>query len=369
MSIIVKQANRLLNIQSLAILLLLVCVYWPTWFHTTDLRIIILIFLAVLGFLQLVSREKLLLDRRTIVIALLTVIFSLLMGSPLFLVALLVGYINQRVSRKNLFTYVLVWSTTIWLITVTLSLVGITHNLDFSKINSAGETISRFALGFQNPNTAAIFLLPSLFSMYYLAKHKKPLQFAVKILAIMVPVYLATNCDSALIISICLVIINYLQSKTNRIDKAIKKILPYSVILFAVISILIGVAFGQDRTGIGNEILSNRPYFINLRITDGSIINLFGNADNYGAINNNEHMIFPLDNLYIRILVYGGIIAFFIMFATIRYGSNHVANAMERTIILLILVHGIIEYPALVLLLLIIVLIITKLPKSEWKLE
>jgi len=178
-----------------------------------------------------------------------------------------------------------------------------------------GVKVLRGTFGLSNPNAAFYYLLPIYASYIYLRFEKYNLWDRILLIALTVLIYDVTYSRTGLIAVLGgLVFIEIMKRVDLKKQAWIGKLIKFTPLIFVGISISVGTIF--HNMDFLNRVLSSRPrnWYIYL-VARGNIFSLFGNKYVEAVRNMN-----PLDNSYIYLLCFLGIIAFALLMYAIYKG-------------------------------------------------
>lgn len=220
-----------------------------------------------------------------------------------------------------------------FIIIFTFSLFGFNYEYSLLPIDSTRNI--RYSLGFNHPNTAASYLLYTIF-LYYLYKKRPPLQMSLFLLLLSVVVFYLTDSRTSFFITLIfffLIFISYIFKVSKNF---LYFVTFFSFLFFTIVSLLFSTVFYSSYI---SSLLSGRLEYSNQVITNYSI-----------QLITNQKIDIILDNAYINLLYKLGILIYFII-ALIYIGStflfiknNNVKNCYKITIIFFCLcLSGLVE--------------------------
>jgi hypothetical protein len=237
------------------------------------------------------------------------IFFYKVTGSNDFAVASVVGFALHK-DKPDLF---IVSSGVIGLVFFLIHLSGfylglITDPYGYVWIrdSSTGAAQARIALGFGQPNVAFAYLLPSCVASYYMKRSDLRYLMIVVCGVLTAFLYLVTGTRTILLISAFLLLNPFIERILYRRWGQVLSTWAFPILF--VISI-VGAFILQTRIGkFINSLLSGRPWLWKQYIFGG--IKLIGpSATNQSLLDQK----YPLDNLYLWILVAGGVGAFIVI--------------------------------------------------------
>lgn len=213
---------------------------------------------------------------------------------------------------------------------ILLNLIGIIPSQNMVRNTTTG-VIVRYDLGFGHPNQVFLFLLPIIFSGYYLYNNKK--SFYVISLIISIIFYKLSYCRTGMMCILFLLFAGWFQTYKGFFKK--NKMLKYIFLIFTLSSLFIAVQCGNDVQNPLNKVLSNRPYCWNWYNKNNLMFSLFGHNFNPKV---------TIDNFYIYILVDYGIVGYIIYFLVYNFSIKKIKSDYKLCLILLIfLMYGLFE--------------------------
>lgn len=175
------------------------------------------------------------------------------------------------------------------------------------------------AMGLSNPNSVMLIFFNVIVLLLFLCKTKRQTLLAsVLLVALTVILSVATGSTTGLVIGIVTVIFVLSAKHGKKALRFFRRITPWMFILITLLTFIVAVNFGSssDRQNEINNTLTGRPYLWNLRIENGSYINLYGGNDQYAG-----DPSYVLDNAPLYILVYYGLFLY-VVFAYVFYSGS-----------------------------------------------
>lgn len=247
-----------------------------------------------------------------------------------FFISLLLAIVCVRKENKDFIKIFFITSILLYCGNIILNLAGIVPSNNMIRNVETG-TIIRYDLGFGHPNAVFLFLLPIIFSGYYLFNQKKT--FYIVSILISILFFNISNCRTGIGCVILMLALGWLQSFKGMFRK--NNLLPNVFFIYTLISIFVAWKFGGDIKNIANNILSNRPYYWNLYIENDMMFSLFGH---------NMNKIWYVDNFYLYLLIELGIVGFLIYDLLYYFSIKKIKNDYKLSLILLIfLTYGLFE--------------------------
>lgn len=247
-----------------------------------------------------------------------------------FFISLLLAIVCIRKENKDFVKVFFITSTILYCTNIILNFVGIVPSNNMIRNVSSG-TIIRYDLGFGHPNAVFLFLLPIIFSGYYLFNTKKTF-YIISIVGSLV-LFNLSNCRTGICCAMLMIGLGWLQSFKGKFRK--NNLLRFAFIVYTIISIFIACKFGGEIKNVANEILSKRPYFWNLYIENDDMFTLFGH---------NLCSNWYVDNFYLYLLIELGIVGFVIYGLLYYFSIKKIKSDYKLALILLIfLTYGMFE--------------------------
>ena len=247
-----------------------------------------------------------------------------------FLISFLLALVCYTKDENQFIKVFFISSLILYISTIVLGSLNVLESHNLYRFTD-DEVKIRYSLGFIHPNTVFLFFLPIAFAGYYLYGEK--LTYKIILLISSFILYILSGSRTGFIIVLLLLVLNIIIQKKNVLK--FKKILPYLFIAFTVLSIFIGIKYGNDTNNVITKALSNRPYFWNLYIENNLMFSLIGNQEIEGYF---------IDNFYILLLVGYGIIGYLI-YMYLYYKSLKIMKPNKKIIIIifLFLIYGLFE--------------------------
>jgi hypothetical protein len=190
----------------------------------------------------------------------------------------------------------------------------------FGVDDSYAATVT--ALGLSNPNSVMLIFFNVIALTLFLCNTKRQsFLSSVLLFALTVIFSVATGSTTGLIMGIVTLVLVLSAKYHKNLLKLFRKITPWMFLLITFLTFAVALNFGLsgDRQNDVNTTLTGRPYLWNLRIENGSYINLLGGNDQYVGDTN-----YPLDNAPLYILVYFGAVMYLIFFYIFYSGSKKI---------------------------------------------
>lgn len=241
----------------------------------------------------------------------------------LFLILIIVVFVTNGFSTLNLITSAILIITSfnldkkqliraliaprffLFTITILLAFIGlIPNNVIYRETANHIILNYRFSLGFNHPNTLFWFIFPAYMGYLYLKERKiKLCEIIIHIIVFSILFYY-TDCRTGyfiiLIAQVLVLFYKYFPKITSKILSS--KFLRFSIIVFAIISIIVPIAMDN---GLSGSIIDELDSILSYRLSlSAASINKFG----YSLLGMNityEHVI---DNLYIYIFQSFGVL-------------------------------------------------------------
>lgn len=281
-------------------------------------------------------------NRKVLILILLALVATLLTKTTIFLIPILFAITALVSELRLLLKYYLFWSVLLFLSLITLQASGIITGGEMIQASGESEVLA-LSLGFGNPNGAFTYLFSILIAGYVLLINspRKRMLFTVVALASIVTIYSQTLSRTGLLCCLLVVLLGHVSEILPW--KKIKTMLPALFIIFALGSVFLALFHGQMGDTI-NDLLSNRPYWWNMRVEDGALYNLLGNADSFAKNYTWWLESAPLDSFFLRIWFSNGLLILIIFFIFFRIWSKGVNNSVLVLGTLVALLYGFSEY-------------------------
>jgi hypothetical protein len=218
-------------------------------------------------------------------------------------------------------------------LTIGLYLVGILPNNAIYRLADS-TLVARSSLGFDNPNTAMLYVLPIFAAGYYL--YGSRIRYYLVSLLMLGLLYYTTDSRTGVICILLFTIAAIFLSRWKKVTKTQSIIFASLFVVLTIVSLaLAGSPIAAEQTSGLNILLSNRPYFWSYYTNNQLTLSFLGGEKVPGYI---------LDNMYIFILVKMGIFAF-ISYASVYFiGVKRMINDHRMLIIVAIyLIYGVLE--------------------------
>lgn len=247
-----------------------------------------------------------------------------------FFISFLLALICIRKENREFIKIFFISSIILYLFTIILNTLGILESKNMIRITE-GVISYRKSLGFTHPNEVFLYFMPIALAGYYLYGNKK-IYYLVLIISSTI-LYKLSYCRTGYVTIISLIFINLIKNILIRFR--LKDILPYLMLLFTVVSILLAIYYGYSLDNTISQMLSGRPYYWNYYIEKGSLLSIIGK---------NEIVGYYLDSFYIFLLVELGIIGYLIYYM-IYYKSLKLLREDTKLmlIILVFFIYGLTE--------------------------
>lgn len=299
------------TLASLVVFLALLFKYIGLWSYLfikdyIKLKIILIIMafliLMILYILKIPIKEL----KKILILGILVLIVTVISGAiDLFISYLFaISYFTFKDSINKYINTFFKWSLILFLMTIFMDIIGVLPT-NYSYRNVDGIYVIRKNLGFPGINSLFLCFTPIIASFWikYGKKINKGRKLIVIFLMFLLCLIFYKNTLSRtgfLCMIILLTFITFPRIINNRIVTFIFK---YQYFLFAIFSIFIAVKFGNPYDNRINEILSHRPYYWNLYVSNMKI----------GLLGNELNNSLPLDNSYLTFLYIYGLISYLII--------------------------------------------------------
>jgi hypothetical protein len=272
----------------------------------------------------------------------LVVLATLLTGTTIFIVPMLFALTAIGKDLKTLLKYYLLWAIFILVSIILLQGFGIIATGDMIQYTDEGAPVIAKSLGFNNPNGVFTYLFSILVTGYVLLyKSPKKILFTATALASVIVIYNVTLSRTGLICCLLLILFAHLGKSVPW--KKLKNSLPVLFIILTLGSVYLAIQHGQMGDTV-NDLLSNRPYWWNMRIEDGALFNLLGNADSFITNHSLGQDRAPFDSFFLRIWFRSGLLILILYFIFFRIWSKNVSHSMLVFGALVALIYGFSEY-------------------------
>lgn len=240
--------------------------------------------------------------------------------------------------KKDSKTYIknfLISSIILFLLTILLNKFQLLTSNNMIRKTSDGIK-TRYSLGFSHPNEVFLFFLPIALSLYYLS-NKKIVYCGIVVVAYIL--YTLSYSRTGLVAVLMIFLLDIIIRNNNRykIQNKIIKLMPYMMLIFTIISVIITVIYGKEHTNAISNLFSGRPYYWNYYVENNMLFTLFGKNK---VIGNN------LDNYYLYILVELGMLSY-IIYTIIYYNyfkkNSNILERKEIVIALVFFIYGLCE--------------------------
>ena len=188
---------------------------------------------------------------------------------------------------RKLFKYIFISSVFSFGLLVLLNIIGLIPGYVMHR-----GILKRYSLGFKHPNILFRMYITILISGAIMYKNDK--YFLIGSLIIGMLLFLLTNSRAGVVVLLIFYLLSILPKNIKR-KFAFNKCIPYLFVFGILVSTLTGLIFGDGE--VLNGVGSGRPGIWYTYLQNISVIGRFNRVNNL-----------PLDNLYLHILAYGGII-------------------------------------------------------------
>ncbi|HSW77439.1 MAG TPA: hypothetical protein VLG36_01415 [Candidatus Chromulinivoraceae bacterium] len=243
---------------------------------------------------------------------------------------------------RLLLKYYLSWSILLFVGIVVLHVLGVMNGGDVVQKVDGIEIVSH-SLGFGNPNGAFTYLFSILITGYVLlgSSSRNKILFTTLALVSIIIIYNQTLSRTGLLC--CLLVIAFGHFNKAMSWRKIKRVLPILFILLTLGSVFLAMHNNQMGDNI-NDLMSNRPYWWGIRVEDGELSNLLGNADSFATNYAQGQDSAPLDSFFLRIWFRNGLLILLVFFVFFRLWSKRLQNRMLVLGTLVTLLYGFSEY-------------------------
>jgi hypothetical protein len=242
-----------------------------------------------------------------------------------FTLPLLIGFAGFYANNRTTAKFAVVSFSILLITSLIFSVAGLNGGDTVSKPlfgvdDSYAATVT--ALGLSNPNSVMLIFFNVIALTLFLCNTKRQsFLSSVLLFALTVIFSVATGSTTGLIMGIVTLVLVLSAKYHKNLLKLFRKITPWMFLLITFLTFAVALNFGLsgDRQNDVNTTLTGRPYLWNLRIENGSYINLLGGNDQYVGDTN-----YPLDNAPLYILVYFGAVMYLIFFYIFYSGSKKI---------------------------------------------
>lgn len=303
-----EQIKDFLSIIQISFLCIGICIQSNKYQYNTFFKIIIVVIIGLISYF--ISEDT------TIIFLYLYVFFS------------------RKINIDELIKFDIKFKILLLFINAWLLLLGVVENIVFYRDDGS----VRNTFGFESPNTIGMILLSIFIEIAYISRKKIS---GVYFLGILITVIILNLIFDSRASSICFILLAILLVFKNVFKYSIiKKFLPYMMLIFSILSILL-VYLYKNNTNIGiilNEVFSTRLSIAN-EFFKNYKINLLGNRFKeydywIGYVN-------TLDNAYINLLLKHGVLNYIIvLFFNIKIMKKFVKEENYVGIVCLIVMYA-----------------------------
>lgn len=191
-----------------------------------------------------------------------------------------------------------------------------------------GISVLRKDWGFGNPNAPFFYMMPVYISYIFLRFEKYNIFDRLFLLGSSLLIYYTTYSRTGLLTIITTLILVEIFRNISLKKKIVQRSIIFIPYFFFILSFILGFYFSDNE--VINKILTSRPLCWNAYIEQfGNAFTIFGNQYNAEMRTN-----YPLDNSYIYIQAYFGVIIWSIIALAISKGLNICVNENNKKIIL-----------------------------------
>ncbi|MEG2789541.1 MAG: hypothetical protein RR942_17160, partial [Romboutsia sp.] len=265
-------------------------------------------------------------------ILIINIIVLLLTKESTILIYFLLAIAAKNVEDEKIVKYYLWINFILFVSLVAINFIGIIPATEYVHYRIIrGIQVPRADFGFGNPNAVFFNLIPVIAGYIYIRFENYNNKDRILLFSVATLIYFTTySRNGYLTIIIIMLIIEFIKRYYFVIPKILVKLIPLIPGFFFLVSILIGV-FMNNNT-LMNKVMSERPRIWWFYINKSS---LFG----YSHLDKN----FPLDNSYIYILVFGGIVLVTFISIILYIGIKKIIEKKDEkliVIIILFLIYG-----------------------------
>jgi len=205
-----------------------------------------------------------------------------------------------------------------------------------------GVEVMAKSLGFGNPNGAFTYLFSILVTSYVLlGNSSRKVLFTAFALVPVIIIYNQTLSRTGLLC--CLLVMAFGHTNNIMPWRKTKGLLPALFIALTLGSVFLAMYHNQMGDTI-NDLMSNRPYWWGIRVEDGALSNLLGNADSFATNYTWWLDSAPLDSFFLRVWFSDGLLILIVFFIFFRLWSRRLHNKMLIFGTLVTLLYGFSEY-------------------------
>ena len=185
------------------------------------------------------------------------------------------------------------------------------------------------ALGMSNPNGVMLIFTGIILSVLYLCSSKRQsrnVSFVLFVLTIILSSI--TGSTTGFMIGFASIVAMWFVKYGKHAPDFIRKVAPWMFGIVTAITFVTAVNFGPASSLPNpiNDALTTRPYMWNLRIDNGTYLNVYGDNDKFYSESSKagNETAYALDNMTLYILVKYGIVVYLIFFYLFYRGSRRI---------------------------------------------
>lgn len=181
------------------------------------------------------------------------------------------------------------------------------------------------SLGFPNSNQPLLyFLVISINGAFLFTSTKHRRLYALTMFMIATGLFAVTlSVTGYICVSVFLMLYSFATDRYLKIAPVIIPAIVFSAILFTP---LVASRYGYDNRIATNQMLANRPYLWNLRVSDGAYKNFIGNADNFQSKSAEDKNGYTLDNQYLLLIARYGWVALLVFIYIYFIGIREITS-------------------------------------------
>lgn len=293
--------------------------------------LIFLLTFTLLVFSTLINK----INKIEILLILLSALTYLFTRSSEFLIMILYLIASKNINQNNYITFLFFISFFSFIVIIALNYINLvpSQTIHYRLIDNI--KINRDDLGFGNPNSAFVYLIPIITSYIYLRYEKWCVLDTILYSCTIYAIYTITLSRTGLLINISSIVLIFLYKKT-KISNILNFSIKYSPIFLILLSLIVSILLHDSKTL--NSILSNRPY-----IWGDYINNSFNIQSILGQPLPPHESRLPLDNSYIPLVVYKGIFHFLFFIFLFIFGLKNTTDKKIYTLSFYILLYSMFE--------------------------
>ena len=183
-------------------------------------------------------------------------------GSRLLFVSILFIITSKNVSFNKIVKVTLIANTLGLCITFLLALTGNIDANAVSRIYDGSRVVTRFSLGFSQPNYLGSHLFIICLCLIYLMFKKMSLKIGALILVLDAFIYLTCYSRTSFILVIAILVVTSLANRMNQIRvnayRPVEKILVWFPVIVLILVMICTVFYNENALSLINNLMSNR---------------------------------------------------------------------------------------------------------------